>query len=83
MGFPFKKNFEIGQPFDAVVYNSKSPLITRASQNYWLPSIVYAGGAAEVYGTLVDGRWVIQNQEHANAHRIRSEFRTVINQITS
>lgn len=83
MGFAADKNFEIGKPFDAVIYNSKSPLITRSAQNYWLPSIVYAGGAAEVYGTVVNGQWVIQNQEHANAHRIRSEFRTVINQITS
>jgi len=83
MGSPPEKIFTIGQPFDAAVFNAKSPLITRADQAHWLPSIIYAAGTGDMYGTIVNGKWVIQNQEHADAHNIRSKFRTAINQITS
>lgn len=48
----------IGEPLDAVVYNSQATRIQQVQQRQWLPTIFYTMDASQIVGTLVNGVWV-------------------------
>ncbi|WP_333818546.1 formimidoylglutamate deiminase [Ohtaekwangia sp.] len=82
MGNSQKEYFAINAPFDAVVYNAKSPLIAQASTNNLLPAILYTSDASDVLGTIVHGRWIVKNQHHAHTERITSNFLQAVKRLT-
>jgi formimidoylglutamate deiminase len=81
MGFGMNNHFEIGKPLDAVVYDAKSPLLSHSKLQHILQAIVYTADASAVFGTLVDGRWVVKFQHHHAEGVIRSQFKNVMNSI--
>jgi formimidoylglutamate deiminase len=75
MGLSKYNFFEIGQPLDAVVYDAKTPLLSQLSHDHVLPAIVYTADSSAVFGTLVNGQWMVKNQRHRDEDRIRKGFK--------
>jgi formimidoylglutamate deiminase len=82
MGNPYRAFFELSQPFDAVVFNARSPLLAHGNLPHILSSIVYTAESADIYGTLVNGRWVVKDQHHINGKAIRSSFMATMRNLT-
>ena len=78
MGQQGSDNFAMGQPLDAVIIDSKSPLIMTSSLKNLLSTIVYTGDASCNLGTLVNGKWVVKQQVHANQAAIKKKFISAI-----
>ena len=76
-------NFAVGQPLDAVVIDSKSPLIMTSSLSNLLSAIVYTCDASNNLGTLVNGNWIVKQQEHPNHSLIRQKFLSAIRNLGS
>lgn len=81
MGLNRKEFFETGEPLDAVVFDSKSPLLSHADFANVLSGILYTSDSCDIYGTLVSGRWVVKNQQHIHLESIRSSFASAMKRI--
>jgi formimidoylglutamate deiminase len=66
--------FEVGHPFDAVVYNLKSPLLSEINPNYLLSRILYTADTSSVLGTIVNGKWVVKNNYHDEQESVTEAF---------
>lgn len=66
--------FNIGEAFDAVVYNAKSPLLAQASIADILSVILYTSDSSDVLGTIVDGKWIVKSQMHLRSEKITAAF---------
>jgi len=65
--------FELGQPLDAVVYDSSSPRLEGVDELNLTPSLLYHDSAI-VLGTLVSGGWVARNNHHLKEEEIRRKY---------
>jgi formimidoylglutamate deiminase len=74
MGLTSLNHFEVGKPFDAVVYNSQSHLIFETSEKNRLATIVYTSDSSRAIGTIVNGKWAVKNQHHVNGYSIKLAF---------
>lgn len=83
MGRSTKDHFEIGQPFDAVVYNSRSPRLATAAKENLLSVLIYHGNSSMAMGTIVAGQWVVKNQRHIGFEGIRDAFVQTMKQINA
>lgn len=81
MGRITNDHFEIGQPFDALVINAGTHLLTDTSEKNRLASIVYTSDSSRNLGTIVSGRWVVKNQHHVNGHEIKMAFSKAIREM--
>lgn len=79
MGFNRDEFFAIGQPLDAVVFDAKSPL--PGSQFNVLSGIVYTADSSNIFGTLVNGNWVVKEQRHMKEVKIKFQFASAIKAI--
>ena len=70
--------FEVNNPFDAVVYDAGSPLLSRPDIEQVLPSLIYTADASNVIGTIVNGKWVVKNNVHQNLNQIKFTFQRAI-----
>jgi formimidoylglutamate deiminase len=77
MGNVNEKYFSIGESFDAVIYNAKSPLLAQASIADILSVILYTSDSSDVLGTIVDGKWIVKNQVHLRSEKITAAFLAV------
>ncbi|MEQ9426504.1 MAG: formimidoylglutamate deiminase [Cyclobacteriaceae bacterium] len=75
MGNHCDKFFEVGQPFDVVVFDAESPLLAASSPENLLSTIVYSGDVGMIKGAIVDGKWVERNTS------IHSNFKQAISQL--
>ena len=74
MGLDDTTPFEIGQAFNAVVYNTTSPLLSNTSQEKLMASIVYAADSAMVLGTIMQGKWIVKENKHTRGEAIQNAF---------
>jgi formimidoylglutamate deiminase len=74
MGIFSKNNFEVGRPFDAVVFNSKSHLLAETSEKNRLATILYTSDSSRLTGTIVNGKWVVKSGHHNNGKMIKENF---------
>ncbi len=81
MGNANKKYFTVGQPFDAVVYDAKAALLATCSAENRLSTIVYASDSSWVLGTMVDGKWIVKDQNHSQKESITSQFKETIQKL--
>lgn len=72
-----------GEPFDAVVYDAASPLLSRGLSDDLLPSILYTADASCILGTLVNGRWVVREGRHQQREEITKRYQRAIASIYS
>ena len=66
--------FEIGQPFDAVIYDANQPLLATSTNQSLLSTIIYSSDASATLGTIVNGQWKVKNQQHAVGEDIKNSF---------
>lgn len=83
MGMPAADFFEKGQPLDAVVYDSDSPLLNVAGTEHLLPTLIYTADAATVLGTIVDGHWITNGRTHKKQDEILADFQKAVKGIQS
>ncbi|MEM1406538.1 MAG: formimidoylglutamate deiminase [Bacteroidota bacterium] len=74
MGHLSKGYFELNSPFDAVIFDAKQPLLANTAREYWLPTLLYSADASWIKGTIIDGRWVVENNLHKDQEKIRPAF---------
>jgi len=74
MGFQVKEHFQIGQSFDAVVFNSESHLVQNTSEKNRLSTLLYTSDSSRVFGTIVHGKWIVKNQHHIAGATIKARF---------
>jgi formimidoylglutamate deiminase len=74
MGLKTENHFKIGKPFDAVVYNSGSHLLSETSEKNRLATILFTSDSSRIAGTIINGKWVVKNQHHINGHPIKIAF---------
>lgn len=73
MGASNSAFFAVGQPFDAVVMKADSPLASMTSMKNLCNTFVYASDVSDVLGTMVSGRWIVQDGRHHDG-AIRTDF---------
>ena len=78
MGLSAQNFFEQGKPFDAVVYDADSPLLSAAGLEHLLPTLIYTADATAVLGTILDGDWITRNGRHNDQEDIFEDFRKVM-----
>ncbi len=81
MGVFFKNNFEIGKPFDAVVFNAQSHLLAETSGKNRLATILYTSDSSRILGTIVNGKWMVKNQHHQSGKVIKENFTQAIREL--
>ena len=69
-----KNHFEVGQPFDAIVYNAQSHLLADTSEKNRLATIDFTGDSSRNLGTIVNGKWVVKNQHHMAGRKLKDDF---------
>lgn len=74
MGLSDHNFFEEGKPFDAVIFQSNTPLLNMSREEHILSSIVYTCDAADIMGTIVNGSWVVRDGIARNSTAIRNKF---------
>jgi formimidoylglutamate deiminase len=70
--------FAIGQTFDAVVIDGKMPLLQFTAAQNLLSTLIYSGDVSWIAGTIVNGKWIIKNQQHQAQDAIRADFSAAI-----
>jgi formimidoylglutamate deiminase len=81
MGLNSENHFEIGKPFDAVIYNSQSHLLAETSEKNRLATLLFTSDSSRILGTIVNGKWVVKNQHHQNGHSIKVAFSSAMQQL--
>ncbi len=66
--------FKIGRPFDALIIDSENHLIKSTRPENMMSTILYCTDVSINIATVVNGKWVINNQRHANQTTISSNF---------
>ena len=74
MNVSSKGHFVIGETFDAIVYNARSPRLSTAKTENLLSVLLYHGNSSLAIGTIVNGKWVVKNQKHIALEAIRANF---------
>ncbi|MDZ7647652.1 MAG: formimidoylglutamate deiminase [Cytophagales bacterium] len=74
MGVNSKNHFEIGQSFDAVIYNSQTHLLANTSEKNRLATLLFTSDSSRIMGTIINGKWVVKDQHHAQGHPIKTAF---------
>jgi len=83
MGIKSMKHFSIGESFDAVVYDARSPRLSTATTENLLSVLLYHGNSSLAMGTIVNGIWVVKNQKHESLDGIRDNFVSVMKELNS
>jgi formimidoylglutamate deiminase len=74
MGISSSDNFEIGKPFDAMVFNAKSHLVSATSEQSRLATILYTSDSSRILGTIINGQWIVKQQHHLLGQEIKENF---------
>ncbi len=73
--------FKLGVPLDAVVYDADAPLISVSSLGNVLPTIIYSNDSAQSKGTIINGKWIVKDNQHLRKDVIISSFRGAVDGI--
>jgi formimidoylglutamate deiminase len=74
MGNLTTDHFELGKPLDALVINAGTHLLADTAEKNRLATIVYTSDSSRNMGTLVNGKWIVKDQHHAEGHAIKTAF---------
>lgn len=81
MGNMESEYFKIGEAMDAVIYDADSPLMATTALPNILPTIFYSSDSAHVKGTIVNGKWIVKENQHATRETIVSAFRGAMDRV--
>lgn len=79
-GIPDNTGFELQKPLDAILIDAESPLLSDLNTTYLLSRIVY-GTDHLIIGTMVNGKWIIQDGYHNEQERVSHAFSETLNTI--
>jgi formimidoylglutamate deiminase len=82
MGLSSTDYFDVGNAFDAVVYNGENPLLITAGEKHLLATLLYTADSASILGTIVNGRWIVKEQTHKNEGAILENFQKAMKVIS-
>ena len=83
MGISAADHFEIGKPFDAVVFNAKSHLVAETSAQNRMATLLYTSDSSRLLGTIIDGQWITKQQHHQSGQRIKENFSKAIRELNN
>ncbi|TRZ43756.1 formimidoylglutamate deiminase [Robertkochia solimangrovi] len=78
MGASIESFFKKGEPFDAVVMKSESPLITTASTKYLCNTFLYSADVSDMEGTIVNGNWKVKSGNLPEQDNIQAYFKDTL-----
>jgi formimidoylglutamate deiminase len=81
MGINSKNHFEIGKSFDAVIYNSQTHLLANTSEKNKLATLLFTSDSSRIMGTIINGKWVVKDQHHAQGHPIKTAFSIAMHEL--
>lgn len=67
--------------FDAFIIDNHQPLITTCSLDTILPTLIYSGDVSWLTGTLVNGKWVVKNNQHIDNNCVVKAFSKTMKKI--
>ena len=73
--------FEVGQPLNACIFNARLPLMATTSFANMASTLVYAGDAAMLWGTIAHGKLIVQGGNHSKQELIQRNFTKAMGQI--
>jgi formimidoylglutamate deiminase len=76
-----KTFFEIGKPFDAVILDANAPLLSDLNEAQLLSKVVYTADSRLISGTIVNGKWIVQDGHHQQQERILQSFKQTLKAI--
>ncbi len=79
MGNQNQQYFTIGEPLDALVLDANHPLSATTGNDRLLSTLLYTGDVSLNLGTIVNGKWVIQQQRHQRLNNTIDAFKRTIN----
>ena len=74
--------FELGYPFDALIFDACSPLLSRPGTDHLLPSIVYTTDSSNILGTMVNGKWIVKDNVHHESDKIKSKYQQALRSLS-
>ncbi|GLB52395.1 formimidoylglutamate deiminase [Neptunitalea chrysea] len=77
MGQSANEFFKIGASFDAVVIDASHPLLRTSGTKNLCNTIVYAQDVSNIFGTIVNGKWIVFNRDHYNTN-IEEQFYEIL-----
>jgi len=80
MGTPNEQFFTVGQPLDAVVMRADTPLASVTSRVNRTNTFVYTSDASDILGTMVNGRWIVENGIHYDSS-LPQKFQLALEQL--
>lgn len=78
-----KDFFQIGEKFDAVLFDAGQALLENTSVENLISTIVYSADVSMILGTIINGSWIVQNQKHENLIEIKSNFSKAIKELSN
>lgn len=81
MGHAYEAYFEVGQPLDAAIINSRAPLIDTSATKNILSTLVYSGDRTYLKGTLINGKWIVRDGRHQHSETILAGFKTSLREL--
>ena len=66
--------FIAGRALDAVVYDASTPLIATSKPENLLPTIIYSSDSSHCMGTIVNGEWIVKDNQHVQKESITTSF---------
>jgi len=73
--------FKVGESFNAVLMNAKSPLIGTSSERSLLSTFVYSSDVSMQFGTISNGKLVVKDGKHIESESIHANFISTINKL--
>lgn len=81
MGNHCDEYFSIGQPLDAAIYDADAPLLASSSIDKVLSTIIYSSDPTMTLGTIIDGKWIVNDNRHMDKSSITNHFIECIKQL--
>ena len=73
--------FKVGEAFNAVLMDVKSPLVACSSKGNLMSTFVYATDVSMQYGTIANGKLMVNNGKHCDDTAIKENFVNVIQKL--
>lgn len=73
--------FKTGHALDTVVYDADAPLIAASALQNVLPAIMYSSDSVHVRGTMINGKWIVKDNQHIQKGPITLSFRRALSAI--
>ncbi len=74
--------FAKGKDFDAVIIDENQPLISSCSLDKILPTLIYSADVSWMKGTMIKGKWVVNNLNHLHKEDIISNFNAAMKELS-